>query len=102
MPRRLSRAKTRIEALTRCFLVGSDCAPVLVDQSAEDPVASDRGVEGDHSGGVVGRWVLAQALVRTQQRAHIGLRSFVRTRHRPALGDTQNQQEWPLTCIYRP
>jgi hypothetical protein len=47
------------------FLVGSACASVLVDQSAEDPVAADRGVEGDHGGGVVGRWVLAQALVRT-------------------------------------
>ena len=27
-------------------------------------MASDRGVEGDHGGGVVGWWVLAQALVR--------------------------------------
>jgi hypothetical protein len=50
MPIRLTglwRAKTRFEALTGCFLVGSGCAPVLVDQSAEDSVASDRGVEGD-------------------------------------------------------
>ena len=36
-----------------------------------------------------------------QHRAHIGLRSFVRTRHCSALGDTRNRQEWPLTCIYR-
>jgi len=26
-------------------------------------VASDRGIEGDHGGWIVGRWVLAQALV---------------------------------------
>jgi hypothetical protein len=71
----VSRAKTRIEALTRCFLVGLGCTPVLVDQSAEDSVASDRGVYGDHSGGVVGRWVLAQALVRTVviEMAHVAV-----------------------------
>jgi len=34
-----------IEDLTRCFLVGSGCASVLVDQSAEGSVASDRGAE---------------------------------------------------------
>ena len=37
---------------------------VLVDQSTEDSVTSDRGVEGDDGGGVVGWWVLAEALVR--------------------------------------
>ncbi len=37
-----------------------------------------------------------------QQRAHIGLRSFVRTRHYPTLRDTRNRAGWPLTCIYRP
>src|SRR6185312_11551181 len=46
------------------FLIGSGCPPVLVDQSAEDSVASDRGVVGDRGGGVVGWWVLIQALVR--------------------------------------
>jgi hypothetical protein len=53
-----------IEDLTRCFLVGSGCAPVLVDQSAEEAVALDRGAERDHGGGVVGWRVLIQALVR--------------------------------------
>ena len=38
-------------------------APVLVDQSAEDSVTSDRGVEARHDGGIVGWWMLAQALV---------------------------------------
>jgi hypothetical protein len=37
---------------------------VLVDQSAEDAMASDRGVKGDHGGGIVGWWVLIGALVR--------------------------------------
>jgi hypothetical protein len=50
--------------MTRCFLSGSGCASVLVDQSAEDSVASDWGVKGDLGGGVVGWWVLIQALVR--------------------------------------
>jgi hypothetical protein len=36
---------------------------VFVDQSAEDSVTSGRGVERDHGRGVVGWWVLAQALV---------------------------------------
>jgi len=46
------------------FLIGSGCASVLVDKSAEDSVASDRGVKGDLGGEVVGWWVLIQALVR--------------------------------------
>jgi hypothetical protein len=45
------------------FPVRSGCAPVLVDQSAGDSVALDRGVAGDRGGGVVGWWVLIQALV---------------------------------------
>lgn len=40
------------------------CAPVLVDQSAEDSVASDRGIEGNHSGRIVGRRMLVKPLVR--------------------------------------
>jgi hypothetical protein len=38
----------------------------------------------------------------TTNSGHIGLRSFVRTRHSPALSDTRIQQRWPLTCINRP
>jgi hypothetical protein len=58
------RAKTRFEASTRCFLIGSGCPPVFVDQSAEDSVASDWGVAGNRRGEVVGWWVLIQALMR--------------------------------------
>ncbi|MDT5000428.1 MAG: hypothetical protein QOK12_2533 [Mycobacterium sp.] len=36
-------------------MIGLGCALVLVDQPTEDAVASDRGVEGDRDGGVVGR-----------------------------------------------
>src|SRR6185312_814373 len=43
---------------------GSGCVPVLVDQSAEDSVASDRGAERNDGGGVVGWRVLIQALMR--------------------------------------
>lgn len=46
------------------FLIWLGCAPVLVDHTAEDSVASDRGAEGDWGGGVVGWRVLIQALVR--------------------------------------
>ena len=53
------------EVLDQVFLsVGLGCSPVLVDQSAEDSVASDRGVEGSHGGRVMVGRVLAQALVR--------------------------------------
>jgi hypothetical protein len=38
-------------------------SPVLVDQSTEDSVTSDRGVERDYGGGVVGWWGVAWALV---------------------------------------
>ena len=58
------RAKTRSGLRAGIFLVGSGCASVLIDQSAEDSVASDRGVAGDRGGWVVGWWVLIQALVR--------------------------------------
>ena len=40
------------------------CSPVLVNQSAEDLVTSDRGVEVDDGGRVVVGWVLAEALMR--------------------------------------
>jgi len=72
----LWRATTWFEALTRCFLLRSGCAPVLVDQSAEDSVAADRGVEGDHGGGVVGWRVLIQALVRAVviEMAHVAVK----------------------------
>jgi hypothetical protein len=52
------------QLLTRCFLAELGGWSVFVDQSAEDLVASDRGAERDHGGGVVGWWVLVQALVR--------------------------------------
>jgi hypothetical protein len=58
------RAKTRCEILTRCFSECLGCAPILVDQSAEDLVTLDRGVAGDDGGGIVSGWMLAQALVR--------------------------------------
>ena len=44
----LYRAKTRCRSLTRYFLGGLGCSPVLVDYSAEDLLTPDRGVEGDH------------------------------------------------------
>jgi hypothetical protein len=46
---------------------------VLVDHSAEDSVASDRGVERDHGGRVVVGWVLVEALMRSVviEMAHI-------------------------------
>jgi hypothetical protein len=50
--------------MTRCFSDRVRLPPVLVDQFVEDSVASDRGVKGDRGGGVVGWWVLVQALVR--------------------------------------
>jgi hypothetical protein len=58
-------------------MVGSGCAQVLVDQSAEDLVASDRGAERDHGGGVVGWWVLIQALVRAVviEMAHVAVKN---------------------------
>jgi hypothetical protein len=56
--------KLDAQLLTRCFLAELGGSSVFVDQSAEDLVASDRGAERDHGGGVVGWWVLAQALVR--------------------------------------
>ena len=60
----LWRAKTRSGLRAGVFLIGSGCASILIDQSAEDSVTSDRGVDGDRGGGVVGWWVLSQALVR--------------------------------------
>jgi hypothetical protein len=56
--------KLDAQLLTRCFLAELGGSSVLVDHAAEDLVASDRGAERDHGGGVVGWWVLAQALVR--------------------------------------
>ncbi|MEA2959623.1 MAG: hypothetical protein QOJ58_5606, partial [Alphaproteobacteria bacterium] len=56
--------KLDAQLLTRCFLAGLGGSSVLVDHAAEDSMASDRGAERDHGGGVVGWWVLAQALVR--------------------------------------
>jgi hypothetical protein len=52
-------AKIRYKSLTRCLFSCLGCSPVLIDQSAEDSVASDRGVEVDHGGRVVVGWVLA-------------------------------------------
>jgi hypothetical protein len=52
-------------ALGQVFLCGwLGGSSVLVDQPAEDAVTSDRAVQGDQGGGVVGWWALAQALVR--------------------------------------
>jgi hypothetical protein len=50
--------------LTRCFLTRLDGSPVLVDQSAEDSVTSDRGVKVDDGRGIVTGWALVEALVR--------------------------------------
>jgi hypothetical protein len=49
--------------LTRCFLGGLGCWPVFVDDSAEDLLPPDRGVEGDHGVRIVAGWVLVEALV---------------------------------------
>ena len=58
-------AKTQCGICDLVFLCGwLGCAPVLIDQSAEYSVALDRGVEGDHGGRIVGRWVLVKPLVR--------------------------------------
>jgi hypothetical protein len=57
------RAKTRCKSLTRCFLGGLGCSPVLVDHSAEDSLPPDRGVEGDYGVGIVAGRVLVEALV---------------------------------------
>jgi hypothetical protein len=58
-------------------LIGSGCPPVLVDQSAEDSVASDGRVAGDRGGGVVSWWVLIQALVRAVviEVAHVSIKN---------------------------
>jgi hypothetical protein len=40
------------------------CSPVLINQSTEDSVAPNGGVEVDSGGRVVVGWVLASALVR--------------------------------------
>lgn len=45
-------------------LAGLGGSSVLVDHAAEDSVTSDRGVPGNCGGGIVGWWVLVQALVR--------------------------------------
>ena len=54
---------------------------------------------------IVGSYMLSapsKPVTNNQQRAHIGLRSFVRTRHYPASGDTRNRRGWPPTCITGP
>jgi hypothetical protein len=61
----LCGAKMRCRVCGLVFFCGwLGCAPVLVDQSAEDSVASGRGIEGDHGGRIVGRRVLVKPLVR--------------------------------------
>jgi hypothetical protein len=57
-------AEIQYNVLTRCFLIELGCTPVLVDQSAEDSVMSDRGIERDDDGGVVAGRVLVESLVR--------------------------------------
>jgi hypothetical protein len=49
---------------------------VLVDQFAEDSVASDQGITGDRASGVMRWWVLIQALVRTVviEMAHVAVK----------------------------
>ena len=62
---RLCGAKRRCRVCDLVFLCGwLGCAPVLVDQSAEDSVASDRSIEGNDGGRIVGRRVLVKPLVR--------------------------------------
>src|SRR6185437_502344 len=50
--------------LTRSFQAELGCSPVLVDQSAEDLMASDRGVEAGYGGWIMVGWVLVEALMR--------------------------------------
>ena len=45
-------------------LAGLGGSSIFVDHAAEDSATSDRGVAGDRGGGIVGWWVLVQALVR--------------------------------------
>jgi hypothetical protein len=44
-------------------LLGLGRSPVLVDHTAENLTASDRGIERDHGGRVVVGWVLVEVLV---------------------------------------
>jgi hypothetical protein len=69
--------KIRFEASIRWFLIRSGCASVLIDQSTEDSVASDRGVTGDRRSEVAGWWVLIQALMRAVviEMAHIPVKN---------------------------
>jgi GrpB-like predicted nucleotidyltransferase (UPF0157 family) len=60
---RVYRAKTRYRPLTRCFRGGLGCSSVLVDDSAEDLLPPDWGVEGDHGVWLVAGRVLVEALV---------------------------------------
>ena len=83
MPCRPSAPSTQVSGTGRllephrCFLLRSGCAPVLVDQSAEDLVATDRSAERDHGSGVVGGRVLIQALVRAVviEMAHVAVKN---------------------------
>jgi hypothetical protein len=45
-------------------LIELGCSPILVDQSAEDSMASDRGVDRITVVGIVGRRMLVDSLVR--------------------------------------
>jgi transposase-like protein len=54
--------KTRHGPLSRGFVGRSGYSPILVDHAAEDSLATDRGVERDHGGGVVG-WRFTPLLI---------------------------------------
>jgi hypothetical protein len=58
------RCQNSVQGPDQVFLIELGCSPVLVDQSAEDSVMADRGIERDHGGGVVAGWVLVESLVR--------------------------------------
>lgn len=50
--------------LTRCFLAELGGSSVLLITPPRPSMAAARGADRDHGGGVVGWWVLAQALAR--------------------------------------
>jgi hypothetical protein len=59
----LCRARTRIMALSWCFLCSSGCSPILVDQPVDDLPAPDPGCHIDRLAGLVQRRSLFPRLV---------------------------------------
>ncbi|MDX6296138.1 MAG: hypothetical protein QOH50_5537, partial [Kribbellaceae bacterium] len=46
----LVRCQNSVQCPDQVFLIELGCSPVLVDQSVQDSVMSDRGIERDHGG----------------------------------------------------